>query len=373
MKKRMSIMIISVAILFGGIIGFQQFKAAMMAQWLAGNGVPPATVTTIEAQYSDWTPSIQAVSTLRAQAGIMVVNEVPGMIKKIAIQSGAWVEKGDLILELDDAIERAQLQAAEAAAELAVQTYQRDQKQLQVMAVSQSVLDIDHADLKTKQAQVKQLQAQLDKKRIIAPFAGKLGVAAISVGQYLPAGTALVSLQSTHPILADFTIPQNQMAQLHIGQEVTLVSEAFPDNLFTGFVQVLDSVVDINTRTLKVEAFINNPNGLLLPGMFAKVAIKTGDNTPYLTVPQTAITYNAYGSTLFIAKPAASAEDKPLAEQIFVKTGAVRGDQTAIIEGLSEHAIVITSGQMKLKNGTPLIINNSIVPANNPAPTPQEH
>jgi len=296
-------------------------------------------------------------------------------------KSGDEVKAGDLLIELDADEEQAQLDAALAAAELAVSIYRRDKAQFKVQAVSQAQLDMDKADVQVKQAQAAQLSAVLDKMHIRAPFAGRLGVSAISPGQYIRQGEVLVSLQAVNPLLVDFNVPQRQLSELMVGQKLRLSSDAFAGRDFAGEISAIDSRVNASTRNVRVEAKVDNPNGELLPGMYAEVRVATGMSKPYLTLPQTAISFNAYGSTIFLAKPVSVAEKPaadgkpalPLAEQIFVKTGPTRGDQIAVESGINEGDVVVTSGQMKLKNGTPLIVNNSVQPAFAADPKPQEH
>ncbi|HKI59532.1 MAG TPA: efflux RND transporter periplasmic adaptor subunit [Mariprofundaceae bacterium] len=376
MKKRMTIMLVSVAVLFGAVIGFQQFKAYMMGQWLAGNGLPPATVTAMEAKFEQWQPKIRSVGSLRARQGAMIVAERASTVEAVHFKAGEEVRAGKLLLELEAGEEKAQFKAAKAAQALAKITLERDQEQIKVHAISQAKLDAAKADFQAKQAQVEQLQAVLDKLQIHAPFSGRLGVSTISVGQYMNAGATIISLQASDKMLIDFNIPQRQLAEVKAGQSVSLHSSTFAGRHFKGEIVAIDSRVDTNTRNVHVEALIDNAKGDLVPGMFAEVYIETGASKAYLTLPQTAITYNAYGTTVFVARPGKPSEDgkepMPVAEQIFVKTGAVRGDQVALLSGINEGDIVVTSGQMKLKNGTPLIINNTHPPANEAAPTPQE-
>lgn len=372
MTKRMIIMLLLVGIVFGGLYGFQLFKAKMMAQYFASQGLPPATVTTMAAAYSEWQPKISAVGTLRAHQGITLVSEVAGIVKQMHFQSGANVEQGEVLLTLDADVERAQLDAALVAAELARITLKRDQAQLKVHAISQAQIDMDKADLKAKLAQVAQLRAVLAKLEIRAPFTGTLGVTTISPGQYLKSGDAIVSLQETDPIMIDFFVPQRQLQQVKADQQVHLSGNGLGDRDFMGVISAIDNVVSANTRNVHVEARVANSDGSLLPGMYAEVRVDAGISQRFLTLPQTAVTYNAYGSTVFLAKQV-EGKDQPVAEQIFVTTGDRRGDQIAITSGLSEGDVVVTSGQMKLKNGTPLIVNNTISPAFDADPKPQEH
>lgn len=376
MKKRMMIMIITVAVVFGGVYGFQQFKAAMMVQWLAGNGVPPATVTVARVDFADWQTQVRAVGTLRAVQGITLVAERAGVVEKIYFQSGDRVQAGQLLLTLDSDEEKAQLSAAESGLALAKLTLERDVAQFKIQAISQAQLDMDEADVKAQQALVAQRRAVLGKLQIHAPFSGRMGVSMLSVGQLLNVGERIASLQNTKQMLIDFNIPQKQLAAVSKGQVVHVRSNSHAEHSFDGKISAVDTVVNATTRNVLVEAVLDNQDDILKPGMFAEVFIQVGASKRWLTLPQTAITYNAYGATVFLAKAGAVAEDGqaglPVAEQIFIKTGPTRGDQVAIMSGLTDGADVVTSGQMKLKNGTPLIINNSHEPANDAAPTPQE-
>ncbi|HCS13032.1 MAG TPA: efflux transporter periplasmic adaptor subunit, partial [Zetaproteobacteria bacterium] len=346
---------------------------------------PPATVTTMVAGVQDWQPEIRSVGTLRARNGVEVVAEIAGTVQALHFKSGDAVKAGELLIELDADEEQAQLDAAVAAAELAKSIFERDKAQFKVQAVSQAQLDLDAADVKVKQAEAARLRAVLGKMHIRAPFAGRLGVSALSPGQYVRQGEVLVSLQANNPVLVDFSVPQRQVAELKVGQRVLLGSDAFKGRDFIGEISAIDSRVNASTRNVRIEAKVDNPKDELLPGMYAEVRVQVGESRSLLTLPQTAISFNAYGSTVFLARPAKPAEGKaaaepsadgkpamPLAEQVFVKTGLTRGDQIVVESGINEGDLVVTSGQMKLKNGTPLIVNNSVQPAFESDPAPQE-
>lgn len=377
MKKRMIIMLAIIGVAFGGIYGYNTFNAHMMAKHFASQGLPPATVTTMAATFQDWQPQIRSIGTLRAREGVDVVAQLVGTVEKLHFHSGDVVKKGDLLIELNADEEQARYAAALAAAELALTTLRRDREQFKVQAVSQAKLDADKADVAMKQAQAAELKAVIDKLHIVAPFDGRIGVSTISPGQYLRRGDVIVALESSDPILVDFHLPQRYLAQLKVGQKLILNSDAFAGREFAGTISAIDSRINASTRTVHVEGRVENPDGLLLPGMYAEVHIATGASERMLTLPQTAVSYNAYGSTVFLALPGKVSEDGkpglPVAEQVFVKTGETRGDQVAVLSGIQEGAVVVTSGQMKLKNGTPLMVNNSHTPAFDADPEPQEH
>jgi len=270
----------------------------------------------------------------------------------------------------------AQLHLLEAAADLANTVYERDKQQLAAEVISKAQVDTDAADLKSKRAQVAQQAALVEKKTIRAPFAGKLGISTVNPGQYLNAGDKIVTLQTIDPIFIDFNLPQQQLPLMGIGQKVTLTTDAYKGVTFEGRVNAINPKVDTNTRNVQIEATIPNAKRQLLPGMFANVKVASGDEQRYLTLPQTAITYNPYGSTVFVVKASDKKDDKGnevlTAQQVFVTAGPTRGDQVAILKGVEPGAQVVTSGQVKLKNGMPVKINNAVQPSDNPNPAPQE-
>jgi membrane fusion protein (multidrug efflux system) len=292
-----------------------------------------------------------------------------------------------VLLQLNADADLAQLRALEAAAELAASVLARDRQQFAVQAISQAQIDNDVADLKSRKALAAQQAALVDKKTIRAPFAGKLGITTVNPGQYLNPGDKIVTLQTIDPIYVDFYIPQKQLSGLQVGQVLNLSSDAHANTVFAGKVSAISSKVDPATRNVQVEATVANPQRQLLPGMFANVTVEVGGKKQYLTLPQTAITYNPYGSTVFVVQPAqqvpkaaapGGAAPPPKAgelavRQVFVTTGETRGDQVAVLTGLTEGQQVVTSGQIKLKNGSPVVISNVVEPGNNPRPSPQEH
>jgi len=327
--------------------------------------------------------------------GADLAPEVAGTVDQVNFESGTDVKAGVVLMQMHVADERAKLDALKASAELAESVYQRNRQQFDAKAISQAQLDSDAANAKSAKAQVAQQQALLDKKIIRAPFAGHLGIREVDEGQYIAAGTKVVTLQALDPIHVDFSVPQQDLAVLRRGQLVSVRTDVFPDKTFSGRIAAIDPAIDIGTRTVKVRATLKNPDRKLLPGMFARIEIETGEPHEYLTLPQTAITYNPYGETVFVvttpdqldgaahdqaaAKAAkqkagdqAEAAANLVAKQVFVQVGPKRGDQVAILGGISAGDQVVTSGQLKLKNGAPVKINNSVVPRNNPAPTPRE-
>jgi len=375
MKKRMIWMVAIVGFVFAVIIGYQMFVASMMKQFLASNAQPPATVTATEVKAEVWQPQLASVGTLRAIQGVQISAEISGVVKKVHFTSGDEVKKGELLLEMNSDEEAAQLLALKANRKLAEINFKRDEQQFKVHAISHSKLDASKAELSSRRAVELQQQAIIDKKRIRAPFDGRLGITQINPGQYLNPAEPIVTLQNGQALYIDFSMPQKYVTRLQKGQSITIFAGNTSQQSISGAITTINSVVDNSTRNVQVEGLIDNSDGKLLPGMFVKVNVDVGAPQNLLTLPQTAISFNAYGSTLFVAREEKGAEagkTQLVAQQLFVKTGDKRGDQVAILEGLSEGALVVTSGQLKLKNGTPLIINNEVLPQNQAAPKPQE-
>jgi membrane fusion protein (multidrug efflux system) len=373
MRRRLIIVVLAAGVLLAAIVGFNTWKANFVAQLRLKNAAPPQSVTAATAQSSDWQPEVSAVGSLRAVRGVDVTTEVTGLVRTLRFKSGDDVQSGQVLVELNADAEIAQQHALEAAAELSSTVYERDKAQYEAQAISKAQLDADAADLKNKRAQAAAQAALVAKKTLRAPFAGRLGITTVNPGQYLNTGDKVVTLQAVDPVYVDFKLPQQQLAMIMNSQTVNVITDAFPGAKFAGKITAIDPRVDAGTRNFQAEATVPNPERRLMPGMFARVAVLAGDVKRYVTLPQTSITYNPYGATVFLARKKPGGADKDLiAEQSFVTLGPTRGDQVAVLRGVKEGDVVVTSGQLKLNNGTPLIINDSAQPANDPDPSPQE-
>ena len=374
MTKRMIIMLATVGVLFGGLFGFKAFLGGAIRKSISAQGIPPQTVSTAKAQFTEWQGEFQAVGTLRAVRGADLAPELPGLITAIHFQSGQEVAEGAPLVQLNNESDVAKLQSLMAAVELAETIYDRDQKQLAIQAVSQAVVDADAATLKSAKAQVAEQRALVAKKLVRAPFAGRLGIRAVDVGQYVNAGTKLVTLQALDPVYVDFFAPQKSLGRIALGQKIVLRTDAFQGQQFPGEVSSIDPKVDPATRNVQVRATVRNAKRSLLPGMFATVVIASGGPQRFLTLPQTAVSYNPFGDTVFVVEEGKGKDDKValVAQQKFVTTGEARGDQVAILSGIKEGDTVVTAGQIKLRSGFPVIVNNAIQPTNEPAPKPKD-
>jgi membrane fusion protein, multidrug efflux system len=406
--KRMIVMVVGVLLLIGVIAGIKVLS--IMRMIAASKPPPPAVVSTSKANYQDWQPELRAVGTLRAVRGADLALDVAGLVTHVNVKSGDEVKQGQLLLQLRDSEDVALLHQLEAAAALADVTFARARDQLAVQVISKADYDQTAADLKAKHAAVAQQEVNVAKKALRAPFSGRAGIVTINPGTYLNPGTTVVTVQQLDPIYVDFHLPQKDLAQLRTGQKVTLRLDTFPGRTFAGSVSAISPKVDTDTRNVQVEAKVANPDRVLTPGMFANVNVDAGAQQRYLTLPQTAVVYNPYGETVFVvltkaeadrrraseaAATAAANDDPPkeqpkkaknsgtgppqlppdalVVQQTFVTSGPTRGDQVAILKGLEEGTEVVTSGQIKLKNGAPVRIDNSVQPADSPNPTPQEH
>jgi membrane fusion protein (multidrug efflux system) len=382
MTKRMILMLVVVVLVLGGIFGYKIFAGMMMKKYMTAMGVPAQTVSTIKATSQDWQPKLEAVGSLRAVNGADLSSEVAGIVEDIKFDSGSDVEAGAVLVQLRAEDDSAHLLSLQAALRLAEITYARDLKQIKVQAVSQATVDTDAANMTGLRAQVAEQQAVVDKKTVRAPFAGHLGIRAVDIGQYLSPGTMIVTLQQLDPIYIDFTLPEEALAQIKLGQQMTLTTDALAGKSFDGEISSINSKVDEATRNVSVRATLKNPDHLLLPGMFGRVEITTGEPQHYVTLPQTAITYNPYGNTVYLVQPAEGATGTKdagdgksgalIARQTFVTTGATRGDQVAVLSGVKEGDTVVTAGQIKLRNGAPITVNNDVTPADDANPKPKD-
>ncbi|MDE1959773.1 MAG: efflux RND transporter periplasmic adaptor subunit [Xanthomonadaceae bacterium] len=395
-RKRLIIVILAVLILFALLIGFNTFKGIMMGKFMVSMANPPQTVSTMIAEYQAWQPHVEAVGDVRAVHGADLAFDVAGLVESVDVKSGADVDKGQVLVRLVDADDRGKLASLQATAQLAKLTAGRARQQLAVQAISKAQYDTDMANLKGAQANVAAQQALVDKKTLRAPFSGRIGIITVNPGDYIKVGTAVVTLQQLDPVYVDFTVPQSSLDTLKVGGKVEVSVDAFKDKTFNGKVSATAPKVDLSTRNAAAEAIVANPDKLLVPGMFARIAANAGATQRYLTLPQTAVAYAPYGDTVFVVHegtpPERDANGNPVkakapapsdaakgehgpshyATLAVVTLGPRRGDQVAILSGIKQGDVIVTSGQLKLRNDTPVDINNKVQPAFDPNPHPVE-
>jgi membrane fusion protein (multidrug efflux system) len=371
MAKRMIIMLIAVAVVLGGVFGFQVFKANIIKHVMASFANPPQTVSTVTAGYQEWQPEQSAVGTLRAVNGADLSLQLAGIVSEIDFKSGDDVPAGKVLLRLRSDDDIAKLQALQATAQLAQVNYDRDRKQFLVQAVSRATLDSDAATLKNDQALVAEQQAVVDQKILRAPFAGHLGIRAVDLGQYLAAGTQVVTLQALDPLYVDFYLPQQALADIKVDQTIEVHVDTWPGVNFDGQISAINPQVDTTSRNVQIRATLPNPDHRLLPGMFATLDISTGTQQRHITLPQTAIAYNSYGDTVYVVIDKgkdAQGRSQLIAQQTFVTAGDTRGDQVAILKGIKAGDVIVSAGQIKLHNDSPVVVNNTVQPLDSAHP-----
>jgi membrane fusion protein (multidrug efflux system) len=375
MAKRMILMLAVAAVLIAalGSVKFRQFQAAMAEA--AAFQPPPEAVTTIVAQRVTWPVTLNAIGTVAAVQGVTVSADLPGIVSRIAFDSGKPVREGDVLAELDTKQEQAQLAALEAQRELAGLNFDRMQGLVNEGAISRAEYDRAAAERKQTEAGVGEIQATIERKTIRAPFSGILGIRKINLGQYLSGGDPVVDLQSLDPIYVNFGVPQQQAGQARVGRQVRVTTTGDAAGLdFVGSITAIDSTVDAATRNIQVQATLANPKGTLRPGMFVQTEVRLGANRPVVALPASAISYAPYGDSVYVVTELKDKDGKLYrgVRQQFVKVEGSRGDQVAVVAGIKPGDEVVTSGAFKLRNGAAVVVNNKVRPANNPAPKPED-
>lgn len=374
MAKRMMLMLTVVVAVIAALafVKFRQFQA--MAAQFAAMQPPPEAVTTIVAERNEWPNTLAAIGTVAAVQGVTVSADLPGVVDRIAFDSGRTAREGDVLAELDTRQEQAQLTAAEAELELARLTFERMKGLIAHDAVSRAEFDAAAAAQKQAEAKIREIRATIARKTIRAPFSGMLGIRAVNLGQYLTSGSPIVPLQSLDPIYVNFGVPQQDAGQIRPGRSVRITAADLGGLEFAGRITAIDSVVDQATRNVTVQATLANPSGKLRPGMFVQAQVLLGAAQPVVALPASAISYAPYGDSVFIVTDLKNQEGRTYrgVRQQVVKLGGSRGDQVAVLSGIEPGQEVVTSGVFKLRNGAAVQINNEVQPANSRAPKPED-
>ena len=374
MAKRMILMLGLMAILIAGLglVKVRQFQA--MADEFAAMQPPPEAVTTIVATQERWPATLSAIGTVAAVQGVTVSADLPGIVERIAFDSGRAVAAGDVLVQLDSRQEQAQLAAADAELELARLNHERMRGLVQQDAVSRAEYDAASAAHTQAQARVREIRATIERKIIRAPFAGVLGIRQVNLGQYLTGGDPVVPLQSLDPIYVNFGVPQQNAAQMQRGRRVRIAVGDLGGAEFIGRVHAVDSVVDPATRNVQVQATLANRGGTLRPGMFVQAQVTLGPSQPVVALPASAISYAPYGDSVFVVtdlKDPQGATYRGVRQQV-VKLGGAQGDQVAVLSGVRPGEEIVTSCVFKLRNGAAVQVNNKIQPANDRAASPED-
>ena len=363
------------AVVFGfGFVKFTQIQGFMKLAKSGAFEPPPTAVTTDVAKESEWQPTLQSVGSVTAVNGVTISTDLAGIVRQIAFESGNKVRSGDLLVRLDTTQEEAQLHQAEAQRDFAAVTLKRDKDLVEKHAIAQSDYDNAEAVFHQFQATVDQFNALIARKTLRAPFDGVTGIRQVNLGQYLKEGDMVVTLQAFDPIYVNFSLPQQDLSKLAVGQPVALRVDAYEGQSFQGKITAINSLVDQATRNVQVQATFANTDLRLRPGMFAKVSVIMNEKQNVVAIPATAIHYAPYGDSIFIVsemKDPQGKEYKGVKEQ-FIKTGQSRGDMIAIVSGLKPGEEVVTSGVFRLKTGAHVNVNNQIKPGTDLAPNPAD-
>ena len=347
--KRMIIMLAVSGVVFGGGFGFVQFKNKMIKDYFANMPKPVITVTAQPAATEQWQNAVPAVGTLQAVNGVDISSSVAGLVKEIAFQSGQSVKKGQLLLRLDTDVEQTDLRSAQADADLARISANRQRALVRTDAVSQAAVDKAEAELKVKEARVAGIRATIEKKAVFAPFDGVLGVRKVDLGQYVQPGQTIVNLQDLSVMLADFTVSQKDLAAMQVGAALVMTTDAGPGRVFEGTVAAVEPKVDEKTGMVMAQGRFPNADGSLRPGMFARIEVLRSALANVITVPVSAVSYNLHGDSVFVVRDGADGKE---AVRTFVQLGDRRDGKVAVLSGLAAGDMVVTSGQVKLDTGS---------------------
>lgn len=369
MIKKFIIVIVGFAAV---VLALAAVKAAQIKEMSSiSHEMPANSVTSYEAKAVSWQPVISAIGTLAPVEGVTLAADADGTIVKIAAESGTAVKAGDLIIELDTSVEVAQLASAEAAAALAKLQHHRASELVAKNTISKSEFDAATAQLNQAGANVAALKATIEKKHVRAPFAGRVGIRLVNLGQFVARGRALVPLQKLDPIYVNFNIPQRQLSALSLGQKIALKVDAF-EQPFEGKISAINSEVDSSTRSVSVQAILANPDERLRAGMFVQVEVELPAGAPQVVLPATAVAYAPYGNSVYVIEKMKGKDGKEYlgVRQQIVKLGTTRGDLVAIETGVKPGEQIVSSGVFKLRNGAPVQVNNTVQPSSSSTPKP---
>ncbi len=373
MKRQLAIAITGVLVVVAALAGVKALQIRALIASGADFSIPAETVSAAEVKQETWESLLPAVGSVAAVQGVVLRAELSGTVREIAFDSGATATKGQVLVRLDTSSEEAQLRSAEAQRELARLNRDRSRGLYAEGVVSKADLDTREAEYLKTGGDVEVIQATIAKKTILAPFAGRLGIRTVNLGQYVNEGTPIVSLQSLDPVFVDFSVPEQQLEQLKRAMEVRVVTDATPGRVFTGRVTALNPEVDPATRSLKVQVTVANGGGELRPGMFARVNLVLPEAEPILAIPSTAVVHAPYGDSVFVisdVKDEKTGKTVKEARMTTVRLGETRGDFIAVTSGLKAGQTVATSGVFKLRNGSRVAVDNSLAPDAQSAPRP---
>ena len=374
MKRSIAVAVFLVLLVGGVLAGVKALQLRTLMAGAAAGGPPPETVSSVVVREENWPETLTAIGSLTAVQGVNVTAELSGMVREIAFQSGAVVAKGDLLVRFDTATEEAQLRATQAQVDLDFVNLNRVRNLRAEKMVSESDLNAAEAAWKQNVAHADAIRATMEKKTLRAPFAGRLGIRLINLGQYLETGKAIVSLQALTPVYAEFSLPQQELARLKTEMRVRLTIDAYPGRVFEGELTAMNPDLDPATRSVGLQATFANSDLALRPGMFARVEVLLAEQRAALVVPATSILSAPYGDSVYVLEPKPDPEGKPglVVRQQFVRAGRARGDLVSVETGLKAGERIVSAGLFKLRNGMAVVENNSLVPKTDVAPRPAD-
>lgn len=379
--------LLGLAAILGGLgaVKYKQISTLIAAgRAMQASGPPPEAVATTAVRNDTWQSTLDAVGSVAAAKGVTVSNDAPGIVSAIHFESGAIVRQGQVLLELDSNVERAQLASVLARQELAQVNARRTRALVVADAIPRSQQDNDDAVVRTSGSDLEQLRAQIDRKIVRAPFSGKLGIRLVNLGQYLNPGTAIAELAATETVFVDFTLPQEELRRLKLGMPVRVVIEGEGTAPVEGSLAAIDPEIDVTTRSIKLRASLPNRDEKLLPGMFARVSVILPETREVTLLPVSGLVHASYGDSVFLVedrkddagKPVTSADGRAakVARQQFVRVSETRGDFAAVTNGVKAGQEIVTAGAFKLHNGAPVVVNSAAEqPKADLTPHPDNH
>jgi membrane fusion protein (multidrug efflux system) len=364
--------LIGILLLLGGIKVLQIYTMVSVGGKMVP---PPTTVTSAIVKEADWQPTLSAIGSVSPVQGATMSAEIPGTVAAIDFQSGQPVKKGDLLLKLDASSEIAQLRSAQADAELAKSDVDRARDLASRKVISKAELDAAESKYAQKKAMVDNMQAVIDKKEIHAPFDGVAGIRSVNPGQMVAAGDPLVTLQTLDHVFVDFSLPQKDLSKVAAGLPVRVTTDAVASREFKGALSAINPSVDPATRSVKLQATLDNKDHALRAGMFGKVEVLLPEKNSVLYIPATSVAYAPYGDSVYVIEKKhdeKTKKDEQVLRQQFIRLGETRGDFVAVAEGLKAGQEVVSTGAFKLRNGMNVLIDNKLAPKAQLNPTPSD-
>ncbi|OED39643.1 hypothetical protein AB833_14700 [Chromatiales bacterium (ex Bugula neritina AB1)] len=373
MIKRLIVTVLGLVLLIGLLAGVKGMQISALIAAGKQMHPPPTTVASATVEAAEWSDSLSAIGTLEAGQGVVITAEASGRVAKLLFTGGEQVTAGDVLVEQDSSTEVSRLEQAKSSLSLAKSNYKRVSRLYDSKVLSRADFDAAKSEQSMAQAQQDEIQIAIDRKQIVAPFSGRLGLSMVDVGQEISAGVGIVSLQAVDPMLVNFSIPQQALARVSSGLSVAVTADADPGKLYNGLINAIDTEVDNVSRTVMVQATLESPSeGTpewgLLPGMYVNVVVQLPENNSVLTVPATSVSFATYGDSVFVLEEGDAGG--LVARQQFVQLGERRGDFVAVSQGLEAGQRVVSEGVFKLRNGANVVLNEKgkIEPSLSPKP-----